>query len=525
MTNGNANANDDYVVQIKLKELVVFQQQLSFAPSSVTNLTVLARQFPLINGGVLSVNLYRLTQQLDTFYKSRNNASSTNGTTSNNSTNNSTGNSTNNSTRPINGTNTTTNGTNSTTGNSTNNTTRPTNGTNTTTGNTTNNTTRPVNGTNATNGTNSTSGNSTNNTRPTNGTTNSTNGTSGGNTTNNTNTTRPINGTNGTTNGSTGGNTTTNTTNNTTPQTFTPPDWSTTAQVAQFFESKGELIFFKRPNDQFRLNITLDRSVYSAGDNVAYTIRILNATTGAVITTDAFVTVTAVDVLGYTRPNGDLGLPAPLQVRTHLSQEVRNFDNERVNSLQGLVGAFQGNDTRYIDLLFGLQSWRQGLFDVRSLVALNQQMANLSQADRQAINGLYNFVLDRNVAVRAANATNTTNTTTNPPTNSTSGNTTTNTTNNGTRPNNTSNSTTNNTGNSTTNNTNTNNTNNNATNTTNNTTPQPTVVVSVRSGELAFENDATDYMTGIINPRNWTKTVRANFTAGQVDDLTATVLF
>jgi len=32
-------------------------------------------------------------------------------------------------------------------------------------------------------------------------------------------------------------------------------------------------------------------------------------------------------------------------------------------------------------------------------------------------------------------------------------------------------------------------------------------------------------MVNITNPRNWIKPVRANFTAGQVDDLTATVLF
>jgi hypothetical protein len=98
----------------------------------------------------------------------------------------------------------------------------------------------------------------------------------------------------------------------------------------------------------------MDRSVYAAADTATYTIRILNATTGAVITTDAYVTVTAIDVLGLTRPNGDLGLPASLQTRLHLSQEVRDFDRERSN----LNGALQGNDTRYVDLLFGLQSWR-----------------------------------------------------------------------------------------------------------------------------------------------------------------------
>jgi len=151
-------------------------------------------------------------------------------------------------------------------------------------------------------------------------------------------------------------------------------------------------------------------------------------------------------------------------------------------------------------------------------------MGSLSQADRQVINGLYNFVLDRNVARANNGTTNATNTTGNI-TNSTSGNTT----NNGTRPNNqtNNNSTGNNsTNNSTGNNTNANNTNTNATNNTNNTVPpQVQDVVSVRSGVLSFENDPTDYMVNINNPRNWIHPVRANFTAGQVDDLTATVLF
>jgi len=173
-------------------------------------------------------------------------------------------------------------------------------------------------------------------------------------------------------------------------------------------------------------------------------------------------------------------------------------------------------------------------------------MGSLSQADRQVINGLYNFVLDRNVA-RAANVTTnaTTNATTNSTgniTNSTSANTTSgNSTNNGTRPNNQTNNNctkpsnqtnnTNSTGNNSTNNntgnnTNANNTNTNATNNTNNTVPpQVQDIVSVRSGVLSFENDPTDYMVNITNPRNWIKPVRANFTAGQVDDLTATVLF
>jgi hypothetical protein len=174
-TNANVNSNDDYVVQIKLKELVVYQEQLSFVPNQVRNLTVLARQFPLINGGVLSVNLFRLTSAFDTFYRSRNGVANTTNSTSSNAT----------------GTNTTnTNGTNNT------NTTKPT--TNTTT-----------NATNTTsNSTNSTS-NSTNTTKPANGT-NSTTNTTGNTTTNTT------------------GNATTNTTNATTNSSIVPPDWSTT---------------------------------------------------------------------------------------------------------------------------------------------------------------------------------------------------------------------------------------------------------------------------------------------------------
>ncbi|CDW76907.1 a-macroglobulin complement component [Stylonychia lemnae] len=490
LSNAAVNSSDDYVVQIKLKEQVVFQDQLSFNTSSVRNYTVLARLFPLINGGVLSVNLFRLTPAFEQFYKSK-------------------------PTIIVTVVNTTTNGTRANTTNTT---------TNASAANTTNTTKVNTTTTNSTNATNSTkpTANATNTTNTTKPTTN---------TTNTTNTTKPANGTNSTSNTTT--NTTTTTTTNVTTIIYNPPDVSTPAQVVTWLEPKGELIFYKRPNEQFRLNITLDRSAYAAGDQVTYSIQVLNATTGRVVTTDSYVTVTAVDVLGYQRPGVDLGLPAPLATRLHLSQEIAGFDNERLNSLQGLNGALSGNDTKYIDLLFGLQSWRVGLFDVRSLIQLSNVITGLSTSDRQAVQGLYNYIVQRVVVQTPA-----TNTTTNTSTgNLTNGTNSTNTTSNTTRPTtNTTNTTTNttrpttnttsNTTNSTTNTTRPVNTTNGTSNGTTNSTVTPTVTpIVVRSGEQGNVADPTDYMTGTIAARNWSHPLRANFNTASVEDLTATVLF
>lgn len=82
------NVNDTYLIQIKLKEQVLFQDTINLPSNNQSNYTVAARNFPIINGGILTASLYKLSKTFDTFYKSRpvTPANNTNGTNSTNDT-------------------------------------------------------------------------------------------------------------------------------------------------------------------------------------------------------------------------------------------------------------------------------------------------------------------------------------------------------------------------------------------------------------------------------------------------------
>ncbi|CDW71584.1 a-macroglobulin complement component [Stylonychia lemnae] len=295
ITNEQVKENDDYLLQIKLKESILYQQQLTFSPSSIRNLSVLARQFPLINGGVLNLNLYKLSEQFKNFYRNIQ-------------------------IQPV------VNQTNGTNGNRTNNSTNSTG-----------------NSTNAT-------ANSTNNASSSNATT-----------------------------------------------VVITPSFSKLQDVITWLEPKGELIIFKRPSDRLIVNITLDKTSYSPGDLVTYTIRVINSTTGRVVGLDSYVTLTAVDILGLQRENQDLLLPSSIQSRLYLSQEIANFDNENLQKLTNFETLNDPNSatTESLDLLFGLQQWRNGAFDIQNLAIISQLGKNLSLSDSQAFQGLYNYVFYR----------------------------------------------------------------------------------------------------------------------------------
>jgi len=253
---------------------------------------VTARNFSVVNGGLLSVSVNKLTRNLENFYKSRPAVVPPTNTT--------------------NGTNTTTNGT-------------------------------KLMATNAT----------------TNVTTNAT--------------------TNVTTNG-------TNTTNTSTGPvvivktfTYTPPDFANTTTTATFFEPKGELLFFKRPADGLKVTVTFDKPIaYLPGDTVTYTVSIVNITTGRPVTVDSYVTLSVVDVAGINGAHA-----STLAARSYLSNQIKNFDNENMIAQPILNSIFSGatNDTRYVDVLLGVQGWRIGAFDVRSIVNTATLLKTASPAD------------------------------------------------------------------------------------------------------------------------------------------------
>ena len=67
-TNTKVNPEHAYILQIKQKENIIYQQQMSFkAANAETKITIPAASFALPNGGVLQANLYRVTDDFVTF--------------------------------------------------------------------------------------------------------------------------------------------------------------------------------------------------------------------------------------------------------------------------------------------------------------------------------------------------------------------------------------------------------------------------------------------------------------------------
>ena len=61
-TTANYNADDVYLFQLRFKEKVLFTDQLKFNVSSTENYSVDASSFPVVNGGLFTVALYRYTE-------------------------------------------------------------------------------------------------------------------------------------------------------------------------------------------------------------------------------------------------------------------------------------------------------------------------------------------------------------------------------------------------------------------------------------------------------------------------------
>jgi len=151
-------------------------------------------------------------------------------------------------------------------------------------------------------------------------------------------------------------------------------------------------LFFKRPADGLKVSVTLDKSVpYLPADTVSYTVSIVNITTNRPVTTDSYVTLSVVDVAGLINQQGG----ATIATRSILSNQIKNFDFE-FNCAQSLLNniiAGTATDNSYLDLLLGVQGWRVGAFDVRSVVNAPTILRTATPADQQAIQALYSAVL------------------------------------------------------------------------------------------------------------------------------------
>ena len=64
--NTKSKINDDstYYITITHKEMTLFSQQLEFNEASTFKMTIPSKEFRLINGGVLSLNLFRIIEEI-----------------------------------------------------------------------------------------------------------------------------------------------------------------------------------------------------------------------------------------------------------------------------------------------------------------------------------------------------------------------------------------------------------------------------------------------------------------------------
>lgn len=138
--------------------------------------------------------------------------------------------------------------------------------------------------------------------------------------------------------------------------TYTPPDYANTTVTTTFYEPKGELLFFKRPADGLKLQVTFNKaSSYLPGDTVSYTVNIVNITTGKAITMDSYVTLSVTDIAGLTLNNGVSYIPT-FASKTFLVNQIKNFDNELIYAQDIINSMIVGstNDTRYFELVLGV---------------------------------------------------------------------------------------------------------------------------------------------------------------------------
>lgn len=250
-TNYNVIVSEPYLVQVKVRDQVLYQEQIVLNARAMRNMTIPSRNFPIANGGVLSLSLYRLSNTLQSYVENP----------------------------PV------------------------------VTVNTTNNAT------------------------------------------------------------------------NTTSSSTTLPD-AAPSVVQQWFIPKGEILFFKRPDETLKVTIKTNKGLYLVGDKVDYTINIVSTLTNKPVT-DSYVSIVVTD------DNSFAGVPAsrqalPLTARVFLGNEVQTRDIFNTNALIDTI--VNGAQPIAIDLLLGVQGgFRNGAFDLAKLLSV----ARLTPAERQNLESLY----------------------------------------------------------------------------------------------------------------------------------------
>ena len=77
---------------------------------------------------------------------------------------------------------------------------------------------------------------------------------------------------------------------------------SNKTQIIQWFQPKGEILFFKKPSDVLSVIIKTDKAVYAPGDTVNYEVNIVNKTTKKmIIDRSVMVSIVATDDSVFTK--------------------------------------------------------------------------------------------------------------------------------------------------------------------------------------------------------------------------------
>jgi hypothetical protein len=251
-TNANVNGNEPYLIQIKARDAVVYSEQIILSARSTRNITIQGSRFPLVNGGVLSLNLYRLTADLNTYAEN-----------------------------PL---------------------------------------TQSV----------------------------------------------VVTGPNGS--------------NTTTMVLLNAPS----ATVQRWMQPKGEILFYKRPDETLVLSVKTNKRVYSVGERVDYEVSVRSSRNGLPVTTDAFVSISATETSNTASNIAEYA-------RVMLGGEITPADlQQAADYILPIFG--QGNtNTRPLDLVLATQGWRVGAFDLGRLEAIARTISTLSQNERESLQQLYGF--------------------------------------------------------------------------------------------------------------------------------------
>ncbi|CDW84292.1 a-macroglobulin complement component [Stylonychia lemnae] len=169
--------------------------------------------------------------------------------------------------------------------------------------------------------------------------------------------------------------------------------------VVSWFEFKGEITFFKKPSKTLKVTVTTDKTSYLPGDQVNYTVKVLDSQTNQVPSTNVYVSLIVTDDSVFKKLE-DRKQPASLAARVFLENEIdRTDDFDFYWANQYIEHWFSSNvqsNDQNLELLLGVQGWRYKIFDIESILKISEsKLSNYDESTKAAIQQLYGYVLEQ----------------------------------------------------------------------------------------------------------------------------------